>query len=168
MILDLALYNLAAFCAARGVAAWLVGGAVRDLALGRTPTDLDLAVAGDGLALARAYADAVGAAFVPLDDERLTGRVVLPGPPPLTIDLATLRAPTIEGDLRLRDFTLNALALPLSTQHAALSTQHFARRTQHSPLGPAHAALGPTPSSTPLAAWPICAPGCCAPAGRRA
>ena len=121
-MLNTILPDLAAFCAARGVAAWLVGGAVRDLALGHTPTDLDLAVAGDGLALARAYADAVGAAFVPLDDERLTGRVVLPGPPPLTIDLATLRAPTIEGDLRLRDFTLNALALPLSTQHSALST----------------------------------------------
>jgi len=121
-MLNTILPDLAAFCAARGVAAWLVGGAVRDLALGHAPTDLDLAVAGDGLALARAYADAVGAAFVPLDDERLTGRVVLPGPPPLTIDLATLRAPTIEGDLRLRDFTLNALALPLSTQHSALST----------------------------------------------
>ena len=145
MILDLALYNLAAFCAARGVAAWLVGGAVRDLALGRTPTDLDLAVAGDGLALARAYADAVGAAFVPLDDERLTGRVVLPGPPPLTIDLATLRAPTIEGDLRLRDFTLNALALPLSTQHSALSTQHSA-------LCPAHSALTTWPGAR--STWP--------------
>ena len=121
-MLNTILPDLAAFCAARGVAAWLVGGAVRDLALGRAPTDMDLAVEGDGLALARAYADAVGAAFVPLDDERLTGRVVLPGPPPLTIDFATLRAPTIEGDLRLRDFTLNALALPLSTQHSALST----------------------------------------------
>ena len=121
-MLNTILPDLAAFCAARGVAAWLVGGAVRDLALGRAPTDMDLAVEDDGLALARAYADAVGAAFVPLDDERLTGRVVLPGPPPLTIDFATLRAPTIEGDLRLRDFTLNALALPLSTQHSALST----------------------------------------------
>jgi poly(A) polymerase/tRNA nucleotidyltransferase (CCA-adding enzyme) len=107
------LRDLAAFCAARGVPAWLVGGAARDLALGRPSADLDLAVDGDGLALARAFADVAGAAFVPLDDERRTGRVVIPGGAPLVADIAALRAPTIEGDLRLRDFTLNALALSL-------------------------------------------------------
>ncbi len=107
------LHNLAAFTQARGVPAWLVGGAARDLAAGRTPHDLDLAVDGDGLALARAYADAAGGAFVILDDVRATGRVVLPGDPPTTIDLARLRGPTLEADLRLRDFTVNALAIPL-------------------------------------------------------
>jgi poly(A) polymerase/tRNA nucleotidyltransferase (CCA-adding enzyme) len=117
------LRNLAAFCAARGVRAWLVGGAARDLALGRAPADLDLAVAGDGLALARAFADTAGAASVSLDAERLTGRAVLPGAPPLTVDFAALRASTIEDDLRLRDFTVNALALPLDGDPAPLSPQ---------------------------------------------
>ncbi len=108
------LEDLAAFLAAQGAEAWLVGGAARDLALGRAPVDLDLAVAGDGYALAKAYADARGAAFVPLDAGRATGRVVVPGDPPATLDLAGLRGPGIEADLRLRDFTVNAIALPLS------------------------------------------------------
>lgn len=114
--LNRTLADLAAFLGARGVAAWLVGGAARDLALGRLPADLDLAVAGDGFALARAYADARGAAFVALDKGRATGRTVIPGDPPRTLDLAALRGPTIADDLRLRDFTVNALALPLTPQ----------------------------------------------------
>ena len=108
------LRDLASRCAARGVAAWLTGGAARDLASGRLPADLDLAVAADGLELARAFANAHGGAFVRLDTGRDTGRAVLPGAPPLTVDIARLRAPTIEGDLELRDFTINALALPLT------------------------------------------------------
>lgn len=122
-VFDVTLGQVAAFCAERGVRAWLVGGAARDLAMGRVPSDLDLAMEGDGLALARAFADVAGGAFVPLDDERRTGRAVLPGPPPLVLDFNALRAPTIEGDLQLRDFTINALALPLSPQHAPLSPQ---------------------------------------------
>lgn len=108
------LRDLAAFCAARGVAAWLVGGAARDLALGHTPYDLDVAVDADGVALARAFADQAGAAFVALDDERGTGRVVFTTlPERLIVDLVQLRAPTLEADLRLRDFTVNAMAHPL-------------------------------------------------------
>lgn len=128
-----ALNDLAAFFAARGVAAWLVGGAARDLARGRTPTDLDLAVAGDGLGLAREFANRAGGAFVRLDAPRGTGRVVLPGPPALTIDIAALRAPTIEGDLQVRDFTVNALAIPLAT---------------HLPGGPDGAPPGPVVDPT--------------------
>lgn len=111
--LPTALADLAHFCAAHGVDAWLVGGAARDLARGEVPTDLDVAVATDGYQLARAYADARGASFVGLDEARATGRVVITGAQPLTLDLAGLRAPTIDADLALRDFTLNALALPL-------------------------------------------------------
>jgi tRNA nucleotidyltransferase/poly(A) polymerase len=116
-IIDQVLAALASFFQGRGVTAWLVGGAARDMARGAAPSDIDLAVAGDGLGLARALADSLGGAFVALDDERDTGRVVLPASadaPPLTIDIARLRAPTIEGDLRLRDFTVNALAIPLA------------------------------------------------------
>lgn len=110
--------QLATFCAARGVSAWLVGGAARDLALGRVPSDIDVAVEGDGVALARAFANRHGGAFVALDDERGTGRVVLgvASAERLVIDLVQLRAPTLDADLRLRDFTINALALPLLDQ----------------------------------------------------
>lgn len=118
MKLEHALQQLAALCDTHGVAAWLVGGATRDLARGRQPVDIDLAVDGDGLMLARAFADAQGGAYVELDDERSTGRAVIPdasSEPTLVIDIARLRAPTIEGDLRLRDFTVNAIAVALAS-----------------------------------------------------
>lgn len=112
------LRELAAFCAARGVAAWLVGGAARDLALGLVPHDLDVAVDASGLELARRFADAIDASFVVLKDERGAGRVVPRTPngeSRLMLDLVQLQAATIEADLALRDFTINALALPLAT-----------------------------------------------------
>lgn len=117
-LLQKMLAQLTAFCADHAVPAWLVGGAARDLERGHAPTDLDLAVAGDGLALARAFADTIGGAFVALDVERLTGRAVLPGEQIIVVDFATLRAPTIEGDLGLRDFTVNAFGLPIAAAAA--------------------------------------------------
>lgn len=101
---------IASFCEERAISAWLVGGTVRDLLLGRTPTDIDIAVAADGLSLARACADQTGGAFVALDSERGAGRVVYGTQ---VVDLVQLRAPTIEADLSLRDVTINALAIPL-------------------------------------------------------
>src|SRR5712692_2887311 len=96
-----------------GVDPVLVGGAVRDVLLGRgTAVDLDVAVPGGALAIGRRLADVLGAAFVPLDVERGASRVVLPGH---RVDLADFRAPTLEADLAARDFTVNALAVPLRT-----------------------------------------------------
>lgn len=46
--------------AARGVAAYLVGGVVRDLLLGRPGLDFDIVVVGDAVALARALAKKYG------------------------------------------------------------------------------------------------------------
>lgn len=98
---------------------WLVGGIVRDLWLGRTPHDWDFAVAGAARALARRVADALGGAYVTLDELRDTGRVVLHDPlrhRPVTLDFASMRGVTLEEDLWLRDFTINALALTLEGQ----------------------------------------------------
>src|ERR1044072_6051667 len=50
-----------------GTEAYLVGGAVRDLLLGRPLVDLDLAVPRGAVALARRLAHGLGVAFVPLD-----------------------------------------------------------------------------------------------------
>ncbi|NJP07053.1 MAG: HD domain-containing protein [Chloroflexaceae bacterium] len=100
--------------------------------LGHMPADLDLAVDGDGLIVARQLADSAGGSFVPLDAIHHTGRVVLSAErtattrdpaehtnanhaPVPTIDIAALRASTLEEDLRLRDFTINAMALPLTS-----------------------------------------------------
>ena len=55
-------------------------------------------------------ADTLGSAFVPLDAERGAARVVAPGH---RIDLADFRAPTLEADLAGRDFTVDAMAVPL-------------------------------------------------------
>jgi poly(A) polymerase/tRNA nucleotidyltransferase (CCA-adding enzyme) len=88
---------------------WLVGGAVRELVSGRALADLDLAVGGGALDLGRRAADRLDAAFVALDAERGAGRLVGRSDG-LALDLVDLRAPTLEGDLRARDFTVNALA----------------------------------------------------------
>lgn len=90
----------------------LVGGSVRDLLLGRELHDLDLAVPGGGLELARRLADVMHSAFVPLDTERDTGRAVLTGPDGqhLSVDFAAWRGPSLAHDLHQRDFTINALA----------------------------------------------------------
>lgn len=99
---------------------YLVGGAVRDLLLGQPRSDVDLVVVGDAAALARK----LGAD--PVEHEHFaTAKATLDGH---EIDIATARSETyahpgalpdvqpaadIETDLARRDFTINAIALPL-------------------------------------------------------
>jgi tRNA nucleotidyltransferase/poly(A) polymerase len=110
--------------AERDMPIYLVGGTVRDLVLGRATHDLDFVVEGSGLALARYVADQLGGAFVPLDRERSTGRVLLSHPAPAQpspdttrlwlpqhLDIASLRGEDLRADLAGRDFTLNAMAI---------------------------------------------------------
>lgn len=102
---------------------WIVGGAVRDALLGRPVHDLDLATAGGGLSLARAVADQLGGAFYPLDESRGCGRAVLPGASGadtsrFEVDVTDLRASSLAGDLAERDFTINAMAVPLADLQA--------------------------------------------------
>ncbi len=102
-----------------GEAAWLVGGATRDLLLGREVKDWDFVIGGDGLSWARRIANELGGAFVALDEEREVGRAVVRHEgKTLWIDVARFRdeanqggGSSLEGDLRLRDFTANAIAL---------------------------------------------------------
>jgi tRNA nucleotidyltransferase/poly(A) polymerase len=89
-------------------AAWLVGGALRELLAGGTAADLDIAVSGGALDLGRRLATRLAASFVTLDAGRGAGRIV-GGVAGAGLDLVDLRAPTLEGDLRARDFTVNAL-----------------------------------------------------------
>lgn len=98
-----------------GQRGWLVGGVVRDLLLNRRLHDIDLVTDGDALTAARRMANTLGGAFYALDPERGVGRalVTLEGDP-LTIDVARLRGPDLDADLRARDFTINALALDLA------------------------------------------------------
>ena len=99
----------------------VVGGAVRDLLLGGTPSDLDLVVEGDAAAVAAALDGQQRA-----HDRFGTCTVLLDG---FTYDLASARTETYERpgalpdvtgpatldeDLRRRDFTVNAIALGLN------------------------------------------------------
>jgi tRNA nucleotidyltransferase (CCA-adding enzyme) len=101
------------------VPAYLVGGAVRDLLLGRGRADLDLVVEGDAAALA-----ALLGADVVAHERFSTAKVTLDGH---EIDIATARTETyaqpgalpdvepatLAADLARRDFTINAMAIPL-------------------------------------------------------
>lgn len=89
----------------------LVGGAVRDIVLDKTPHDYDIAVIGDGVRLARAMADQLHAAFYLMDAERGTARVILSSG--VYVDFAQCRGTTWLDDLTARDFTVNAMALNL-------------------------------------------------------
>ncbi|HEV8585937.1 MAG TPA: HD domain-containing protein [Methylomirabilota bacterium] len=103
-----ALLRLVAREAAEAV---LVGGAVRDAVLKRATVDVDVAVPSGALDLARRCAERLGGTCVVLDAERGAARVVTEGGP--TLDLTDFRAPTLAGDLAARDFSVNALAVPL-------------------------------------------------------
>jgi len=100
--------------AARGVSAYLAGGALRDAVLGRPVRDVDVAVAGDSLATARAVGDDLGAAYVPLDPERGIARLVFPAEEDEVrhVDFTPLRG-DIATDLASRDFTIDAMAVAL-------------------------------------------------------
>jgi poly(A) polymerase len=92
-----------------GVPAYLVGGLVRDMLLGRDTADIDIAVTADALATASGAADTLGARYVRLE-ERL-GRVVFPDTG-RHIDFTTLEG-GIDQDLARRDFTIDAMAFEL-------------------------------------------------------
>lgn len=93
--------------------ALLVGGAVRDALLGRLGErpDLDLVVNGDAVALARTLARRCGGSCVVLDAERSIARLVIRG---WSFDLARRMGSSLEQDLKRRDYSVNAIALPLA------------------------------------------------------
>ncbi len=105
-----------------GRPAWLVGGYVRDLLLGRPTHDLDLIVPEGAVRLARSLANAFGGASFVLDADRDVGRAILPlvDGESLEVDVARLRAPELLDDLALRDFTVNAMAMDLNGEGLAL------------------------------------------------
>ena len=96
----------------RGCRAFLVGGTVRDALLGRPTGDIDLAVEGNVAEAAQAVALLLRGALVPLGPAHQTHRVVERGGPH-HIDLTLIRN-DIAGDALERDFTVNALAVPLA------------------------------------------------------
>ncbi len=93
-----------------GEEAWFVGGAVRDELLGRELVDVDVAC-GEPEQAARRYARRSGGAPFPLSERHGAWRVALEGG--RTVDFVALQGGSIEADLGGRDFTLNAIAVPV-------------------------------------------------------
>ncbi len=94
-----------------------MGGAVRDRVLGRPVADLDVVLDGDPAEGARAIASAAkaageGAACFALSEEFGAWRVVAHGAA-WQVDVEGMRGGSLEADLALRDFTVNAIAEPL-------------------------------------------------------
>jgi tRNA nucleotidyltransferase (CCA-adding enzyme) len=114
----------------RGAELALVGGAVRDLLLGRTPRELDVVLAGDAAKLAGELADSIhhttaasaqvtvherfGTAVVEWHGGRIDIAARRGESYPLPGALPDVRAGSLEQDLERRDFTVNAIAIPLA------------------------------------------------------
>jgi poly(A) polymerase len=97
---------------------WIVGGAIRDQILQRNIHDVDFATTGDAVALARLAANKLNADIYILDAVRGAARVLvrISERERRTFDFTQVRGESIEADLRARDFTINAMALRISTQ----------------------------------------------------
>ncbi len=98
-----------------GQEVYLVGGAVRDFLLSRQVKDLDFVTPDGAIRLAFALGDLLGQPAYALDRERDAGRIMIPESD-TTIDIAQIRGPDLESDLRHRDFTINAMALAAGEQ----------------------------------------------------
>ena len=97
-----------------GMEPQVVGGFLRDALMGRVTSDLDLAVSGDALALARRLADALNGTYVELDEPRNIARVVAHHENETwTIDVASIQG-DLHQDLARRDFTIDAMSVPLA------------------------------------------------------
>ncbi len=98
------------------IACYLVGGLIRDQLLDRPLRylNVDVAVPRDGVRLAHRIADQLHGAFVPLDDSLGCARVVIAAATRIEVDISTFRGDSIDADLRLRDFTVNAIAVSLA------------------------------------------------------
>lgn len=93
----------------------LVGGAVRDLVLGRPVNDFDFVVPAQSLELAKKVRQQLHAVGFTLDDERQTGRVILNQSKPneIILDFVIYTGGSLLEDAKNRDFTINTLLLDL-------------------------------------------------------
>lgn len=91
---------------------YLVGGSVRDFLLGRGSRDLDMVVAGSAREVVHRLAEMTGIKPVVLDSEHDVMRAAFPGG---HVDIIGLGRGNLMNELKRRDFTVNAIALPLES-----------------------------------------------------
>ena len=125
-----ALGEIARLLSSRGRQGYIVGGFIRDWLLGRETDDIDIAVSGAAMTVAREVASEIGGRFVLLDDVNGIARVVLVEDDRKCEEARHAEwhfdfsqfSQDIESDLARRDFTINAMALELSPFAAADTT----------------------------------------------
>ncbi|MGH9663613.1 MAG: hypothetical protein ACRD9L_04220, partial [Bryobacteraceae bacterium] len=105
---------------------FLTGGAMRDMLGSFRIHDLDFAVEGPAIKMAKAAAEKMGAEILSIDDTRKSVELRFPGGATAEISMArqeryakpggrpTVTPATIHEDLRGRDFAVNAIALSLN------------------------------------------------------
>ena len=130
--------RIADLAGSAGIGLWLVGGSVRDLLLGRPCDDLDFVAESEARRLARLLESRLGGTSGPVTpfgtfrwfpNERTAGRLSLASDRlPDHVDFAGARAETyaaqaalpqvygssLQQDLLRRDFSINALAIPVT------------------------------------------------------
>ncbi len=108
-----------------GIRAYVVGGYVRDLLLGRRDQDIDIVVQGDGIAFARRVARSLGINSVVAFERFGTAMIPIAGGKVEVVGARTevyrsgsrdpdVAAGTLAEDLQRRDFTVNAMAASLN------------------------------------------------------
>ena len=113
---------------------WLVGGCLRDALLGEPVGDVDVALTCEPLLMADWMA-----ARLPLAIGRLGHGTVRLSPrafPDTHLDLTQVHGGAISSDLARRDFTVNAMALPLSARAQWLAVLHGEAETMPNLLDP--------------------------------
>jgi poly(A) polymerase len=107
------LQQVAQYFEGQGQETYLVGGSVRNLLWGEPCLDWDIATTGDAPKLARKLANKLNGYYAYMNAR--ASRVTLKqAGEELQLDIAPCNGDSIEEDLRLRDFTINAIAVPLS------------------------------------------------------
>ena len=117
--------KLADFFDGRDGEAYLVGGVVRDALLGIEAEDVDIAVAGDAFSVGGQIADAFGGRCVLLHCDWQVARVVMSqNDCKGNVDIAAIRG-DIGSDLHGRDFTINAMAMPMDAVAADVAERRL-------------------------------------------
>jgi len=111
---------------------FLSGGAMRDMLGGFPIIEIDFTVEGNAVKLARTVADKTGARILRVDDTRKVVHLLFPGNIPGSIGMARqekypkpgskpqVQPATIHEELRGRDFTVNSIALSMSSASRGL------------------------------------------------
>lgn len=99
---------------------YLVGGSLRNLLLRLPVHDWDLVSMGDPRRQARGLADHLGSFYASMNEN--ASRIIIKQDQEITFDLAPLKGDSLLADLQQRDFTVNALAAPLTNVVEHLTT----------------------------------------------